>query len=312
MTGLTSHLARRLAGSLFVLLAVSFVTFVALTAAPGDAAEAMVGDSASAEQMEVLRQLLGLDLPLVVRYERFLTNLVLHGDLGRSMVSGRPVADLLLERLPYTVALALVAGLTASVAGVLIGTAAALRQGTLLDVGIMGGTALGLALPSIWVAMLLIMVFSLQLRWLPVVGAGSIRHIVLPALTLALPTVAIVARLTRSSLLDTMGSDYIRTAHGKGLPRRRVIGVHAMRNSLIPLLAVLSLQLGHLLAGSFIVETIFGWPGLGRLTVMAIFDRDIPVVMGAALLVATIYLTVNLLVDLSHAWLDPRVARDAV
>lgn len=312
MAGLAPHLARRLAGSAFVLLAVSFITFVALTAAPGDAAQAMVGDSASAEQIEVLRQSLGLDLPLFTRYEHFLENLVLRGDLGRSLVSGRPVIDLILERLPYTVALALTAGLAATIAGVLIGTAAALRQGTLLDVGIMGGTALGLALPSFWVALLLIMVFSLKLRLLPVVGAGSIRHIVLPALTLALPTAAVVARLTRSSLLDTLGADYVRTARGKGLPQRHVIGVHAMRNSLIPLLAVLGLQLGHLLAGSFVVETIFGWPGLGRLTVMAIFDRDIPVVMGAALVIATIYLLVNLLVDLSHAWLDPRVAGEAI
>jgi ABC-type dipeptide/oligopeptide/nickel transport system permease component len=200
----------------------------------------------------------------------------------------------------------------ATVLGMMIGTAAALRSGTVLDTLIMGGTTLGLAVPTFWSALLFIMIFSLRLHLLPVVGAGSIRHLVLPALTLALPTAAILARLMRASLLDVFGADYVRTAQAKGLPSRRVLGVHVLRNSLIPVLTVLGLQLGHLLGGAFVVETIFGWPGLGRLTVLAIFDRDYPLVMGAALLVAAIYLLVNFLVDVAQGGLDPRVAHEAI
>lgn len=297
---------------LLVLVAVSFITFAALATVPGDAAEALVGESASEEQLQLVRQSMGLDLPLPVRYQRFAFDLVLHGDLGRSLVSGRPVADLLWERLPYTILLALVSMTFATVVGVLAGTGAALRAGTVLDVSIMGGATLGLAVPTFWSALLLIMMFSVKLHLLPVVGAGSVKHLVLPALTLALPMAAIVARLTRASLLDTLNADFVRTAHAKGLSSRRVVGVHIMRNSVIPVLTVLGLQFGHLLGGSFVVETIFGWPGVGRMTVLAIFDRDYPVVLGAALTVAAFYLVINLVVDLTQGWLDPRVAHQAL
>jgi len=172
--------------------------------------------------------------------------------------------------------------------------------------------ALGLAVPSFWSALLLMMLFSLQLGWLPVVGAGSPKHLLLPALTLALPTAAVVARMMRSSVLEQLSADYVRTAHAKGATPRRVMTYHVLRNSLIPLVMLLGLYLGRLLGGAFIVETIFGWPGLGRLMVQAIFDRDQPVVMGAALTVATIYLIINFVVDLIHAWLDPRVAHETL
>lgn len=309
---MTRHLLRRLGGTILVLLAVSFLIFIALASIPGDAAEAMVGESASAEQLQALRQSLGLDLPLMVRYEHFLTDLILRGDLGRSLVSERPVSRLLLERLPYTVALALSAMSLALLVGVTAGTLAALRRGSLADFAIMSGTTLGLAVPTFWSALLLIMLFSLKLHWLPVVGAGSVKHLVLPALTLALPTAAMVARLMRASLLDVLDADYVRTAHSKGLLGRTVLVGHVMRNSLIPLVTVLGLHLGHLLGGAFVVETIFGWPGLGRLTVLAIFDRDYPVVMGAALLVAAFYLVINFVVDMAQGWLDPRVAYEAI
>jgi ABC-type dipeptide/oligopeptide/nickel transport system permease component len=197
----------------------------------------------------------------------------------------------------------------ATIAGLAIGTAAAVRAGSYLDTVIMGGTALGLAVPTFWSALLLMLLFSLRLRWLPVVGADSLKHLVLPALTLALPTMAVVARLVRSSLLEELNADYVRTAHAKGVPSRRVMSHHVYRNSLVPLVTLMGLYLGRLLGGAFVIETIFGWPGLGRLTVQAIFDRDQPVILGAALTLAAIYLTINFLVDLSHAWLDPRVAR---
>lgn len=305
------HLLRRLAGLGLVLLAVTFITFMALAAAPGDAAGAMVGDSASAEQMALLRQSLGLDGPLLARYQSFMADL-LRGDLGRSLVSGRPVSQLLLERLPYTALLAVSAIGLAVLLGAPLGMAAALRAGTRLDTALMGGAALGLAVPTFWSSLLLMLLFSLHLRWLPVAGAGSLRHLVLPAVVLALPTAAIVARLLRASLLDTLHADFVRTAHAKGLTASGVFGGHVLRNSLIPVLTVLGLQLGHLLGGAFVVETIFGWPGVGRLTVQAIFDRDTPVVLGAAITIAAIYLLINLAVDLAHSVLDPRVGQSAV
>lgn len=297
---------------LLVLVVVSFIVFVALSTVPGDAAQAMVGDSASQEQLQALRQSMGLDLPLLVRYERFASNLLLRGDLGRSLVSGRPVGELLLQRLPYTVLLALAASVLALVAGVLVGTVAATRPGSVVDVSIMGAAALGLAIPTFWSALLLILIFAVKLHLLPVVGAGSARHLVLPALTLALPTAAVLAKLVRSSLLDVLHADFVRTAQAKGLTPRRVMALHVFRNAAIPVIMVLGLQLGHLLGGAFVVETIFGWPGLGRLTVLAIFDRDYPVVLGAALTVAAIYLVVNLLVDIAQGWLDPQVAHKAI
>jgi len=308
---MAQHLLRRLLGAGLVLLAVSFITFVALATAPGDAAVAAAGDSATHEQMTLLRQSMGLDLPLFVRYQAYLGG-VLQGDLGRSLIGQRAVSQLLLERLPYTLLLALAASALALLLGGLIGTVAALRAGGWLDTLLMGGVAVGLAVPVFWSALLLIMFFSLKLHWLPVVGAGSWRHLVLPTATLAIPTAAIMARLVRASLLDVFGADYVRTAHAKGLRPRRVLGAHVFRNSLLPVLTVLGLQLGHLLGGAVVVETIFGWPGLGRLTVQAIFDRDLPVVMGAALLIAAFYVFINLAVDLAHAYLDPRVAQEAL
>lgn len=308
---MAQHLLRRLLGAGLVLLAVSFITFVALATAPGDAAVAAAGDSATHEQMTLLRQSMGLDLPLFVRYQAYLGG-VLQGDLGRSLIGQRAVSQLLLERLPYTLLLALAASALALLLGGLIGTVAALRAGGWLDTLLMGGVAVGLAVPVFWSALLLIMFFSLKLHWLPVVGAGSWRHLVLPTVTLAIPTAAIMARLVRASLLDVFGADYVRTAHAKGLRPRRVLGAHVFRNSLLPVLTVLGLQLGHLLGGAVVVETIFGWPGLGRLTVQAIFDRDLPVVMGAALLIAAFYVFINLAVDLAHAYLDPRVAQEAL
>jgi len=307
-----AYFARRAAGSLLVLLAVSLITFLALGGTPGDAATALAGDSASAAQLAALRTDLGLDRSPLARYATFLEGFVTRGDLGRSLVGGRPVTELVLERLPYTVALALAAVTLAAVLGGVGGTLAALRAGTLLDTTIMAGAALGVAIPTFWSGLLLILFFSLHLRWLPVTGADSPAHLILPAVTLALPTAAAVARLVRSGLLDVMGADYIRTAHAKGLPSQRVVTRHVLRNGLVPVTAVLGLQLGHLLGGAFIVETIFGWPGLGRLTVQAIFDRDEPVVLGAVLVAATMYLLVNLLVDVAHGWLDPRVGREAV
>jgi ABC-type dipeptide/oligopeptide/nickel transport system permease component len=305
-------LARRFAGTLVTLVVISLVTFVALMSTPGDTASALVGESASAAQLQTVRAELGLDQPLLVRYGAFLANLTLRGDLGRSLISNRPVAELVLERLPYTLVLAFAAISLAALIGALLGGAAAIRSGSVWDTLLMSGAALGLALPTFWSALLLIMLFALRLHWLPVVGAESWQHLVLPTVTLALPTAAAVARLMRSSLLDVLGADYVRTAHAKGLVPRQVLHRHVVRNSLIPVVTVLGLHLGHLIGGAFVVETIFGWPGLGRMIVQSIFDRDYPVVMGATLVIAAMYICINLLVDLAHGWLDPQIGHAAV
>lgn len=309
---MSKHVLRRLAGSLLVLLAVSFLIFAALDVVPGDAAQAMVGDSASQEQLDALRDELGLGEPLIPRYLEFLSGLVIRADLGRSWISGRQIRSLLAESFPYTLLLALAATSLATVAGMLIGTYAALWAGGHLDTVIMGITALGLAVPTFWSALLLILLFALGLGWLPVVGAGSLRYLVLPTVTLALPMTAVVARLMRSSVLEELSASYVYTARAKGASPRRVLMNHVLRNSLIPVINLLGLYLGRLLGSAFIVETIFGWPGLGRLTVKAIFDRDLPVVLGAALTVATMYLIINFVVDLVHTWLDPRIVNGAI
>jgi ABC-type dipeptide/oligopeptide/nickel transport system permease component len=305
------HLVRRLFGAALVLLAVTAVTFFALTTAPGDAAAGLIGDTASPEQLARLRAELGLDRPALARYVDFVAGLAV-GNLGHSLMSGRPVTGLLLERLPPTILLALTAMLAATGIGTLAGLLAAQRAGSWFDTGVMSLVNIGLALPTFWVALLLILLFSLRLHWLPVVGAGTPAHLVLPAVTLALPTIAVVARLVRSALLDVLGADYVRTAHAKGLPAHQVLRRHVLRNALIPVLTVLGMHLGHLLGGAFIVETVFGWPGLGRMTVQAIFDRDLPVVLGATVTIAALYVLLNLLVDLLHAWIDPRVAADVI
>ncbi len=306
------QLLRRAVGTLVTLLVVSMVTYAALMSTPGDAASAMIGDSATEAQLKMLRAQMGLDQPLPVRYASFLTRLLLKGDLGRSYVSDRPVVDLLSERIPYTCILALASIAIALILGTQIGIVAALKSGTALETALMGVAALGLAIPTFWSALVLILLFSVGLRWLPVVGADTWRHLILPAITLALPTGAIVARLIRSSLLQVFGAEYIRTARAKGMRSSQVLTRHVLRNSLIPVVSVLGVHLGHLLGGAFIVETIFGWPGLGRLTVQAIFDRDYPVVMGATLTVALFYLIVNLIVDVAQGWLDPRIAYEAI
>jgi ABC-type dipeptide/oligopeptide/nickel transport system permease component len=304
-------LARRLATTALTLLAVSAVVFVALAATPGDAAGALAGESASETQLQTLRADLGLDQPLWLRYGMFLANAV-SGDFGRSLVNHQPVGELLLARLPYSLILAGAALILAVVIGLSLGIFAALNAGTPTDTVLMGGAAFGLAVPTFWSGLLFMLFFSVRLRWLPVVGADSGAHLILPAVVLALPTAALLARQMRASLLDVMHADYVRTARAKGLLPRHVLSQHMLRNSLLPVVTVLGLCLGHLIAGAFIVESIFGWPGLGRLTVQAVFDRDVPVVLGATLLVAALFLLINLFVDLLHGWLDPQIGHHAL
>lgn len=306
------YLFKRLVSAALLLVAVSFLVFALLDVVPGDVAHTLVGDLASAEQLAAVRHELGLDQPLLIRYLRFAEGAVLRGDLGASVVSGRPVVELLRDRFGATLQLALVSLALAMVVGLLAGLTAAARAGGYVDLTVMAGTTLGESLPSFWVALLLIQFFALKLGWLPVFGAGSPRHLVLPALALALPAIALIARLVRSCLLDVTTADFVRTAHAKGLSQLLVWRDHIFRNAILPVMTLLGLYLGHLLGGAFIIETIFAWPGLGRLVVQAIFDRDFPVVVGAVLLIALIYQVLNIVVDLAYAWLDPRVGHEAI
>jgi ABC-type dipeptide/oligopeptide/nickel transport system permease component len=304
---MVQFLCRRLVGAALVMGVVAFLTFALLDLTPGDAAQTLVGESASASELAAVRHQMGLDAPLPARFAAFAGRALLHGDLGRSLISDRPVGSLVLERFGYTALLVLAATALALILGLAIGLLAASHPGGALDFGVMAVTGLGISLPSFWVAMLLIMVLSLRLGWLPVVGAGSPAHLVLPALSLALPTTAMLARLVRSSLLDVKNAEYVRVARAKGLTGPQVWRRHILRNGLTPVVTMLGLHLGHLLGGTFVIETIFAWPGLGRLVVQAVFDRDFPVIVGAVLLMAAIYQALNLLADMAHAWLDPRV-----
>lgn len=308
---MNSFLFRRLGGAVVTVLVVSFVAYVALTFAPGDAAEALVGENASAEQIAALRSQMKLDAPLVERYAEYMGG-AFRGDLGKSLVSDRPVMELLAERFPFTLQLAIAAILLAAVVGFGLGHTAALHAGGMIDALVVGSTAVALSLPSYWVALILVMLFSLTLRWLPVFGSGTPAHLILPAVTLALPAAAMIARLVRAGVLEVQHSDFVRTALSKGLSHRQTMARHVLPNALIPALTMMGLNLSHLIGGAFVVETIFAWPGLGRLLVQAIFDRDIPVVMGAVLVVAPLCLGVNLAVDLLHGMLDPRVRQRAL
>ncbi|NNJ13451.1 ABC transporter permease [Chloroflexales bacterium ZM16-3] len=306
------YLFKRLGSAALVLVAVSFLIFALLDVVPGDVADTLAGDAASAAQIAELRHELGLDQPLPVRYLRFAESAILHGDLGKSAISGRPVVDLLISRFGATLTLSLASLALALTLGTLAGLAAATRAGGYLDLAVMAFTTIGESLPSFWVSLLLIQFFALKLRWLPVLGAGGFDHLILPAVALALPAIALVARLVRSCLLDVKSADYVRTAHAKGLSNLIVWRDHIFRNAILPVITMLGLYLGHLLGGAFIIETIFAWPGLGRLVVQAIFERDFPVVVGAVLLIALIYQAINMAVDLAHALLDPRVGHEAM
>ena len=303
-------LAWRLAATLFVLLGVAAAVFTLMNTLPGDPAAMLVSHfGASAKDIEILREQLGLNDPFLVRFVRFLGG-VLRGDLGKSFQQNRPVARILLENTPPTVLLTVLAVALATVMGVLTGILAAVRRGTWTDFLTMLASLLGISMPGFWLGLMLMLLFAVQLRWLPALGDQTWRGIVLPALTLALPAAAIVARLTRSSMLEVLREDYLRSARAKGLPERTVIFRHALRNALISVITFVGLQFGLLLGGSVVVESLFSRQGLGQLVVAAVFARDIPIVQGWCLLVAATYSLVNLAVDLSYALVNPRIRYD--
>ncbi len=301
-----TYVGRRLLATVPTLWGVATAAFIMARLLPGDPARVIAGLLATPEQVDHLRHQLGLDQPLAVQYLDYLGRLV-HLDLGMSAHFGGPVSGEIASRLPYTVELALVAAATAAVLGVLAGAAAAVRRNSLLDLAISAVSVLGISMPTYWLGLMLIILFAIQLRVLPAAGADSPAGVVLPGLTLALISMGLIARMTRSALLEVLGQDYVRTARAKGVPPRRVVLVHALRNALVPILTAFGLQLGALMGGAVLTETVFGWPGVGRLLLDSIFFRDYPMVQGLVLLFAVTYVVINLAVDLLYLWVDPRV-----
>jgi peptide/nickel transport system permease protein len=301
-----SYLVQRLVGAILVIFGVVSIVFLLIHMIPGDPVEIMLGESAAAADREALRTSLGLDQPLAVQFVSYLGGL-LHLDLGTSIHLRRPVTELLLERLPATGLLAAVSLLVALLLALPLGILAAVRKDTAWDSGAMGFSMLGVSVPNFWLGPLLILVFSLWLGWFPVSGHDGAASVVLPALTLGTGLAAVLSRMVRSSMLEVLGEDYIRTARAKGLPGRRVVLHHALRNALLPVITLLGLQLGALLAGAVITETVFSWPGIGLLTIEAIQSRDYPVVQACVLLISLCYVVVNFLTDLAYAQVDPRI-----
>jgi peptide/nickel transport system permease protein len=301
---------RRLALTLPTILAAATLVFALLHVVPGDPVDVMLGESAQPADRETLRRTLGLDRPLPVQYADFLRGLVT-ADLGRSLVHGTPVVTLLAARFPATAQLTFAALGIAVALSFPLGLAAAARPGTWIDRGSVAFALLGVSVPSFWLGPMLMIVFAIQLRWLPVSGRGTWAHLVLPAVTLGFGMAAILTRMTRASVLECLGEDYVRTARAKGVGRRDVLVRHAFRNALAPVVTILGLQFGALLAGTVITETIFAWPGLGRLLIDAINQRDYPVVQGCILTVAASFVVANALADVVNLWLDPRTRRGA-
>ena len=297
---------RRLASTAAVVLGVAVLVFLLIHFIPGDPVDVMLGESAQPADREALRRALGLDQPLLHQLGDYLRGLA-SLDLGRSLHSQRPITELLAERLPATIELAVAALAVTLVLALPLGLIAAARHGSAWDHGAMSFSLLGVSIPNFWMGPLLILVFALWLGWFPVSGRGEAGGVVLPALTLGTSLSAILARMIRSSLLEVLGDDFIRTAYAKGLSRRQVIIRHALPNALLPVITILGLQLGTLLAGAVITETVFSWPGIGLLTIEAIQTRDYPVVQACVLLIALTYVVINSFTDVVYALIDPRI-----
>lgn len=303
------YVGLRLLSAVPLLLVVSLIVFVLLSLAPGDPAVLMLGADATPEKVQETRQALGLNDPLYIQYFNFLKSTV-RGDFGNSFQTGRPVLEDVARTFPVTAELSLVAIAISSVVGVAVGVLSAVKQYSLLDNIIRVVVLAGVSMPIFWLGLMLIVVFSVYLGLLPSSGWGAFRYMVLPAVSLATFPLAMITRLTRSSMLEVIRQDYIRTARSKGLSVGLVILRHGLRNALIPVVTVIGLQFGVLLAGAVLTETVFAIPGIGRLTVTAVFARDYPVIRACILLTAAIFVLVNLLVDLSYTYLDPRIRYD--
>ena len=304
---MVNYIKRRLLSIIPVLFGVSVSVFLVLHLAPGDPARLIVGDEADAEVIERVREQMGLNDPLHVQYGRFASG-ILSGDLGTSFRTNQPVTQEIVQRIAPTLRLAAVGMVVAVLIGLLAGTVAAVFRGTLVDNSVMVAAMIGVSTPGFWFGIMLIFLFAVTLGWFPSSGASTPKHLVLPAVALGVRAAAILARMTRSSMLEVIRRDFVRTARAKGLNERVVIYRHVLRNSLIPVVTIIGLQFGDLLAGTIIIEQVFAWPGLGTLLVSSLFSRDYPLVQGIVLYIAVGYLVINLLVDLIYGYLDPRIS----
>ena len=306
MSGLAGYVVKRLLAMVLLLVGVTVVVFFMMYLAPGDVTAMLAANAPSAQQVVALRHEFGLDLPLPAQYGRFLARAV-RGDLGDSWVDRRPVVPQVLDALAYTLRLAAAALVLSIVVGLVGGIGAAVRRGSVTDETVLTATLVGISVPVFVTGLLLIYAFAFRLRWFPTSGAGSWRHLVLPAVTLASFLVAYDVRMVRACMLEVLRQDYVRTARAKGLREAVVVGRHALRNALVPVVTVVGVQVGLLVGGSVITETVFAYPGVGQLVVSAIAARDTPLVQGCVLVTASGFILVNLLVDVSYALIDPRI-----
>lgn len=300
------YVIKRLLMLIPVIIITSFLVFFVINLAPGDVVAQLTGSEATQEQIDAIRAELGLDDPILVRYAKYFMGL-LHGDLGKSYISGRSVYDSYMEKLPATMTLALASILVSILISIPLGISSAVHQGSIRDNVGMVAALLGLSMPNFWLGLLLIIVFALHLGWLPSGGSDGIRAIILPAITVGTGLTAMLTRTTRSSMLDVIRQDYLRTARAKGVPEKVVIRKHALRNALIPIITVIGTQLASCLGGAILTETVFAWPGVGRLILDAVNSRDTPMVTGCIILKTITISLILLAVDLLYAAVDPRI-----
>lgn len=301
---------KRLASLVLVLIGVSFLVFMLLSLTPGDPVRMMLGESATPEAQEELREEMGLNDPLLVQYGRYMKNIIVHQDLGQSYTTQRPVLGEILNVFPNTVALAVAAMVIAIILGIFLGIISAVKQNSLLDNIVMVLALIGTSAPIFWIGILMILLFSVHLGWLPPSGFGSFKQLIMPALALGMQSTAVVARMTRSSMLEVIRQDFVKTARAKGQKEIIVVVKHVFRNALIPIITVVGLQFGTLLGGAMLTEIVFSIPGVGRLMIEAIKQRDFPIVQGSVLFVAACFSLVNLAVDLLYAVVDPKVSKE--
>lgn len=306
---MSQYILRRLLQLIPTLLGVYTVAFLLMRVLPGDAARFLLGFRGNAEALAALRTRMHLDDPLLTQYTSFLTN-ILRGDLGSSYLTGEPVTEMIARAIPVTLQLALFATLVSVLIGIPLGVLSALRKDTLLDNTTRILAVLGASVPTFWLGIQLQVVFGLNLKWFPISGVGFDSHIILPGTALAVSTLALLLRMTRSSLLEELNQDYVRTARSKGLRGRRVVWGHAVRNALLPIVTVWGLSLADLLTGALLVEVIFSWPGMGRLLVQSISTRDYPLLQANIIILAIVYAGANLVVDMLYTLIDPRIRYD--
>jgi len=303
------YILKRLWHTVYVVVGISLISFFFIHLS-GDPVQLMLPGDASEKEVDELREQLGFNDPLYLQYARFASKAI-QGDFGQSLYYHVPVMELVIERLPASLELAVAAMLFALVLAIPIGIISAVKRGSFLDMGSMFGALLGLSMPHFWLGIMLMLFFSVELGWLPTSGRGTMAQLIMPAVSLGLSLMAMFARLTRSVMLEVLSLDYIRTARAKGLKEQIVIAKHALKNALIPLVTVAGMQFGFLIGGTVIIETVFGWPGLGRLVVQAIFSRDYPLVQAIVFVLSLLFVGMNLLVDILYVYLDPQISYSA-